>query len=183
MSVVPINTIRCEIPDRGRVEWSIDACVALNDERGLVARNYLPSSHSKRHAELEAIIANAKLIPDSNGSNYYNSIDCRVAIVTDEFLFNYYKDAFKEIVLINYADHKTQLTSGIDLFLIVSLWYGFRDSDWKGIGSSLDVRNRLTEVISYAKAKGIKTAFQTIEDPSNFETFISIAQLCDHIFT
>ena len=33
-----------------------------------------------------------KNIPDSNGSRYFKKIDKNIAIITDEFMYDYYKD-------------------------------------------------------------------------------------------
>lgn len=120
------------------------------------------------------------LIPDSNGSNYYKKADINIGIITDEFMYNYYKDA----VNLFYITPKNfrEIIDGIriDIVMFVSCWKGMGDdAAWWG----MENRQKAIEVFSYAKEKGIRTVFQSIEDPSNYSVFIEIAKAADYIFT
>lgn len=125
-----------------------------------------------------------KNIPDSNGSRYYKKIDLKIAIITDEFMYNYYKDAVN-LVYINYFDYKNIMENNdVDIFMFVSCWNGVEDNDWRGGIPLAPLKiDRIYEVIDWYKAKGIPTVFQSIEDPSNYVSFKNIAKKCDYIFT
>lgn len=121
-----------------------------------------------------------KNIPVSNGSNYYNKIRVKIGIITDEYMFNYYKDAV-ELIYIPYLEYK-EIVDKVDIVLFVSCWHGMNNNDWKGMTSEAG-RNRAIEVLEYAKKKNKKVIFQTIEDPSNYEVFLPIAKHANYIFT
>lgn len=122
-------------------------------------------------------------IKDSNGSRYYKKKNLNVAIVTDEFMFNFYKDAANFFYLSN-TNYKEVLEKvKIDLFMFVTGWQGMNNKDWYGIASSEDKKLELINVIDYVKSLGIPTIFQSIEDPSNYQYFVDFAKRCDYIFT
>lgn len=121
-----------------------------------------------------------KKIPDSNGSNYYNKLKVKIGIITDEYMFNYYRDAV-ELVYIPYSSYKEAIEQ-VDFVLFVSCWHGMYNNDWRGMTSEAG-RNRVIEVLEYARNENKKIIFQTIEDPSNYDTFLPIAKHADYIFT
>lgn len=121
-----------------------------------------------------------KNIPVSNGSNYYNKIQLKIGIITDEYMFNYYKDAV-ELMYIPYSNYK-EIVSQVDMVLFVSCWHGMNNNDWRGMTSEIG-RNKVIEVLEYAKKQNKKVIFQTIEDPSNYEVFLPIAKHANYIFT
>ncbi len=121
-----------------------------------------------------------KNIPNSNGSNYYNKIGIKIGIITDEYMFNYYKDA-TQLIYISYLNYK-EIINQADIVLFVSCWHGMNNNDWKGMTSEAG-RNRVIEVLEYAKKQNKKVIFQTIEDPSNYEVFLPIAKHANYIFT
>lgn len=125
-----------------------------------------------------------KDIPTSNGSRYFEKIDKNIAIITDEFMYNYYKDSVN-LIYVNYFKYKEIIeNNNIDMFMFVTCWSGIEDNDWRG-GKANGVlkEERVYEVIELCKLKGIPTIFQSIEDPSNYDVFINIAKKCDYIFT
>lgn len=119
-------------------------------------------------------------ISSSNGSNYYKKSEITVGIITDEYMYNYYKDAIN-LKYITYQGYK-DIIDNVDLVLFVSCWKGMNNNDWKGMTQG-QIQNRVIEIFEYAKSKNIKTIFQTIEDPSNFNIFVPIAKHADYIFT
>jgi cyclopropane fatty-acyl-phospholipid synthase-like methyltransferase/glycosyltransferase involved in cell wall biosynthesis len=121
-----------------------------------------------------------KDVPDSNGSNYYDKIQLKVGIITDEYMFNYYKDAI-ELSYISYTNYK-ETVNQVDLVLFVSCWHGMNNNDWRGMTSESG-KKKVIEVLEYAKKQNKMTIFQTIEDPSNYEVFLPIAKCADYIFT
>ncbi len=126
---------------------------------------------------LQKIVNN---IPDSNGSNYYNKINIKIGIITDEYMFNYYKDSV-DLVYISYDNYK-EIVDCVDVVLFVSCWRGIKNNDWRGMSTEIG-RKKVIDVFKYAHSLNKKTIFQTIEDPSNFELFLPIAKCADYIFT
>lgn len=126
----------------------------------------------------------ASEIPNSNGSAFFSKIPLTVAIVTDEFMFNYYNGVFKDLIYINPANYQEVLaTKKIDLFMYVSCWSGMFNDDWRGIKYREKPKQAFNTILEYCKDNGIKTVFQTIEDPSNYENFLPIAKKFDYVFT
>lgn len=121
-----------------------------------------------------------KDMPNSNGSNYYNKTQIKVGIITDEYMFNYYRDAV-QLVYIPYASYK-ETVNQVDIVLFVSCWHGMYNNDWRGMTSEIG-KNKVIEVLEYTKEQNKKVIFQTIEDPSNYEVFLPIAKHADYIFT
>ena len=126
---------------------------------------------------IDELIAN---IPESNGSNYYQKIDLKIGIITDEYMYNYYKDAVN-LVYIDGNNYKNDIDSA-DILLFVSCWHGMNNDDWRGMTSSEGIKHVIS-AFKYAKKSNKKTIFQTIEDPSNYELYLPIAKCADYIFT
>lgn len=126
---------------------------------------------------IDDLVAN---ISDSNGSNYYKKADINVGIITDEYMYNYYKDAVNLVYLTPDGYKETFDNNRIDMVLFVTCWHGMGNTnDWRGVGN----RKSAIDIFSYAKEKGIRTVFQSIEDPSNYDVFIDIAKEAEYIFT
>lgn len=118
-------------------------------------------------------------IGDSNGSAYYDKAEIRVGIITDEFMYNYYKDAI-DLVIISHDTYKETIDNeDLDMVMYVSCWRGMCDNDWYGDNLHGDV----PKAVKYANEKGITTIFQSIEDPTNYDRYLPIAKECDYIFT
>jgi len=118
-------------------------------------------------------------IKDSNGSSYYKKSDINIGIITDIYMHNYYKDAVNLIYLTLDNYKKIIDNNKLNIILFISCWKGLDNNDWHG----QEKRNKVVEIFNYAKEKEIKSIFQTIEDPSNYEVFIDIAKCSDYIFT
>lgn len=133
-------------------------------------------NNSKFIENFESITAN---IGASDGSAYYSKALLKVGIITDEFMYNYYKDA-AGFIIINH-DHYKEIIDNVepDIVMYVSCWRGMCNNDWYGDILHGDV----PDVIKYANNKEITTIFQTIEDPTNYDRYLPIANECDYIFT
>lgn len=124
-----------------------------------------------------------KDIPSSNGSRYYEKIDKNIAIVTDDYMFNFYKGAVN-LLYINYSNYKEVFENNtIDALLFVTCWKGMKIKDWRGITTNPNRKAQFYEIIEFCKSKKIVTIFQSIEDPSNYDKYVDIASKCDYIFT
>src|SRR5690606_7062273 len=44
-------------------------------------------------------------------------------------------------------------------------------------------RDEVLEIIKYYRSKGIKIAFYSKEDPTNYDRYVGLAKECDYIFT
>lgn len=119
-------------------------------------------------------------ISESKSSNYYDKIDLKIGIITDEYMYNYYKDAV-DLLYIPYNSYKEAIDK-VDILLFVSCWHGMDNNDWRGMTSEIGP-NKVIEAFNYAKSQNKKVIFQTIEDPSNYETYLPIAKEADYIFT
>ncbi len=129
------------------------------------------------YEELDSYISQ---IQDSNGSAYYPQANLTIGIITDEYMYNYYKDAARLIAIRpdNYAAVIDEEKPAMILF--ISCWQGMHNGEWRG---EVIQQTVVPQIFSYAKERGIKTVFQTIEDPPNYERFLPIAQAADVIFT
>ncbi|WP_217953163.1 glycosyltransferase family 2 protein [Adlercreutzia caecimuris] len=119
-------------------------------------------------------------ISDSNGSSYYEKAPFSAGIITDEYMYNYYKDAL-DFHYLNKDNYKEEIEEGDFRFvLFVSCWRGLGDGqDYNSPGK----RKVIEEIFRFAKQKGIKTIFQSIEDPTSYDMFLDIAKEADYIFT
>src|SRR5699024_1965141 len=111
-------------------------------------------------------------------------IDASIAIVTDEYMFNFYKDVFREVHYVS-PDNYIEVfdRESIDAFIYITCWKGVNGEEWKGLTFRDKPREALESILSIARDRAIPTVFQTIEDPSNFEYFLPVARQFDYIFT
>ncbi|WP_226618613.1 glycosyltransferase [Cytobacillus firmus] len=121
-------------------------------------------------------------IPDSNGIRYYNRIETNIGIISDEFLYNSYKD-IANFFYIERENYK-QFSGELDVLLIVSTWKGL-NLEWKGLGNPNIKKHRqdLYKIIDFYRKQGTKIVFYSKEDPVNYHIFVDIAKQCDFIFT
>jgi glycosyltransferase involved in cell wall biosynthesis len=122
-------------------------------------------------------------LPLTSGGTYYPKHDLHVAIVTDEFMFNYYRDAFSKVTYISSANFEQVLNDqAVDLLLFVSCWHGL-DNLWTGVTFTPELQELLMKITDSCRKRNIPSVFQSIEDPSNYHKFIAIAKLFDNVFT
>ena len=130
---------------------------------------------------LERIKSEIALIPESNGSQYFNKMTSKIGLIADEFLFNSFKDVGEFVYISKDAtwDHYKDLK----VVIIASTWKGIKN-DWRGMANpNSNVRKHLIKLINDFKQNDIKVVFYSKEDPTNYEKFVGIAQHCDYIFT
>lgn len=126
----------------------------------------------------------AKTIPDSNGSEYFkNKIPYHVAIITDEYMLNFYKDAFEQVTYVRPDSVDDVIGSGFDILLYVTCWKGLANEEWRGVKFRERPRSALDKLLEYCSAARKPTIFQTIEDPSNYDYFLPVAEKFDYVFT
>jgi SAM-dependent methyltransferase len=148
-----------------------------------IVKTFLKFFYSIKAKKVKQKLENlAQQIPDSNGSSLFKKLDVNVAIITDEFMFDYYKDALN-LKYTNQKNYKDVLNKDIDFLLFISCWRGMNNDDWRYLAYKEEKKEELFKIFDYAKSKNIKIVFQTIEDPSNYDFFLPIAKKSDYIFT
>ncbi|MCH7296614.1 glycosyltransferase [Acinetobacter higginsii] len=153
----------------------------FNANDWVIENDFELSSNTFSLKDLEKL---ASEIPDSNGSAYYSKIPLNVAIVTDEFMFNYYNGVFENLIYINPLNYKSILEKeNIDVFMYVTCWSGMEGEDWRGIKYREKPKQAFDEILAFCNKNKIPTIFQSIEDPSNYESFLPLAVRFDNIFT
>lgn len=126
----------------------------------------------------------ARSIPSSNGCRYHKKIPLKVGIITDIYMFNFYKDVFDEIHYLSPTNYEKVLSStSLDVVIYVTCWKGLADEEWRGVKFREQPARALDAIIKVARESGAKLVFQSIEDPSNFEYFLPVAKKFDYIFT
>lgn len=128
----------------------------------------------------DKLIKLAEMIPDSNGSKYFQQSNLRMGIIADEFQLETYGDV-AEVIYLSPKNYRAD----IDILFVVSTWHGLND-DWTGLGrvkESGGVKDALFNIINYHRRKGVKIVFYSKEDPGNYNVFLYIAKECDFIFT
>ncbi|WP_395166945.1 glycosyltransferase [Francisella salimarina] len=126
----------------------------------------------------------ANSIPNSNGSYYYEKIGFNIAIISDIYMYNFYKDAFKNVYYLSPDNYKDVLDSNhIDAVIYVTGWKGINNEEWRGVKFREKPMKALDDILRIGRERSCKLIFQTIEDPSNFEYFLPVAKKFDYIFT
>ena len=121
-------------------------------------------------------------IPTSNAGRFYRKHEHKLALITDDFMFNTFKDVATNVAVLHPDRWQNEILNS-DLLLIISGWKGM-DNEWWGYGTEgSDSRKIIYEIINHCKNQGIPTAFYSIEDPPHYKGFIGIAKQCDYVFT
>lgn len=129
------------------------------------------------------ILLEAESIPDSNGTEYFSKHSFRVGVIGDVYMYNFYKDVFNEVHYLSPSNYSEILAKGIDIFIYTTCWKGINNEEWRGVKFRDTPKNALEKILTHAKENNIKTVFQTIEDPSNFDYFLPIAEKFDYVLT
>ncbi|MHA6964316.1 glycosyltransferase [Zobellella denitrificans] len=141
------------------------------------------SEGSKYIESFRQILAEAEAIPDSNGSEYFTKHDYRVGVIGDVYMYNFYKDTFTTVHYLSPTNYHEILTQGLDIVIYTTCWKGINNEEWRGVKFRETPQKALDAILSYAKDNNIKTVFQTIEDPSNFDYFLEVAEKFEYILT
>lgn len=169
---------REQLLNEREMELNSQRAGAIIDEKMQVAIN------ASNQLSLSMITELSKSISTSNGSKLCEPHPYKVGIITDTYMFNYYKDAFETVVALS-PDHFEQQFEehGFDIIIYVSCWKGTVDNEWQGIHYREKPKAALDGIVKLARDRGAKLLFQSIEDPSNFEHFLPIAKQFDYVLT
>ena len=144
-----------------------------------------PSAVTARESVLHALLAEvAATIPRSYGSHHFSPIPAKIGIVTDLYMYNFYKDVFEEVHYLSPTNYRDVLASHeLDAVIYVTCWRGLHSNDWRHNAKTASLLAALGEIAELSHAQGIPFVFQSIEDPVNYEHFLPVARLADHVFT
>lgn len=145
----------------------------------------LPLVSSTRERFINSmLVQSANELPTSNGSRHYSKIPLTVGIITDEYMFNFYRDAFEHTVYLSPSNYRQEITNRkFDAVLFVTCWRGINDDEWRGMLFRDKPKSALDAIIDHCKTNEIPLIFQSIEDPSNFDHFLELAKRFDYVFT
>ena len=125
---------------------------------------------------------------DCRGGSFYEKSPMVIGLIADEFNVRYLSDAF-EIVLLNPDNYREALESRrVDFVLYMTSWRGAGHVGGVRIAEAAPFygpagRFLAKMVLEFARRCGIPTAFQSIEDPPSYKTFLDVARSADFIFT
>lgn len=115
----------------------------------------------------------------SNGSRLFEKIDLNIGIISDEFLYN----SFKDVANFEYISRENPEIKDYDFVIFATSWRGI-DNSWEGSAHpNNEKRAEMIDIIEKFNEKGIPTVFYSKEDPVNFHLFKSLALHCKYIFT
>lgn len=181
--ITPIGATRIHIDI---VAFGVKSGMTLSGDYTLLAakdRIKTCVSESKYLDAFERLLEEAHAIPDSSGSEYFIKHDFRVGVIGDVYMYNFYKDVFTTVYYLSPDNYQNILKKGLDIVIYTTCWKGIDNEEWRGIKFREKPKKALNEIIKYAQQHKIKTVFQTIEDPSNFEYFLPVAEKFDYILT
>lgn len=139
-------------------------------------------AHEKRTREL--LEAMALSLPESDGSRHFEKIPLSIGIISDVYMYNFYKDALNEVHYLSPSNYKSVLEeNNLDAIVYITCWKGRNDEEWKGVKFRETPREALGEILRWARESKLTTIFQSIEDPSNYDYFLPIAREFDAVFT
>ncbi len=132
----------------------------------------------------DVLVQLAGTLPRSNGTRHFTRRPQRVAIVSDIYMFNQYKDVFEKVTPLDPSDFREQLAAEeYDLFLYITGWQGVAAGEWRGQTYRPQLLGALDEIIEHFRERGLPTVFQSIEDPSNYDRFLPLARRFDVVLT
>lgn len=143
----------------------------------------IPTERPKYLQAFNQIIQEAESIPDSNGSEYFLKHDFKVGVIGDVYMFNYYKDVFSSVYYLSPDNYRDILNKDLDIIIYTTCWKGINNEEWRGVKFRSKPKDALESILQFAKSNNIKTVFQTIEDPSNFDYFLPIAEKFQYVLT
>src|SRR5699024_3861082 len=115
----------------------------------------------------------------SNGSRFYNKVNLHVGIISDEFLFN----SFKDVANLEYISWNNPQIKNYDFVIFATTWKGI-DGSWEGAGHpNNEKRREMERLVERFNDKNVPTVFYSKEDPVNYHLFKSLAKNCKYIFT
>ena len=131
---------------------------------------------------MQKLLVEAEELPKATAQNWNTKREAKIGIIADRFLYESLEVAadFIPITPENFREAIPQT----DVLLVVSAWRGLNE-EWVNLPRRTSGKRELLEktIIPFAKDQGIPVVFYSKEDPPNYESFVSMARLADHVFT
>lgn len=178
--------VRCELTIKA---WNNSAF----EVRNRVTLKPAASNTTAKPAALKAASQQAAEV-NQRKSRQVKANELNVALITDEFTYNSFKDEFNAIVLEPDTWRAQFEAQQPDIFFCESAWSGVdsKRRPWKGkiyasVNFARENRTILLEILAYCRQKGIPTLFWNKEDPTHYpdrkHDFVKTAALFDYVFT
>lgn len=140
---------------------------------------YLKVKDLKRDTALNKFSEAVENVNKSNGSRYFKKLDLNIGIISDEFLYN----SFKDVAHFEYISRDNPLIKKYDFVIFATSWRGI-DNSWEGSAHPNNKkRAEMIEIVKTFNRMDVPTIFYSKEDPVNFHLFKSLASHCKYIFT
>lgn len=153
--------------------------------------NPLPATSGAEYAEMlasgalpdqaDAIDELIADLPDHLGSRLLRPHPVRIGIIADQFLYSSLEGLADLVPLTpgNWRDH----VDDVDLFMITSAWRGL-NQEWFGLSRGSWVRRLvMDEMVPVFRDAGVPIVYYSKEDPPNFDVFLPLATVADHVYT
>ena len=141
---------------------------------------YMKVEELKRHEALNEFKEIIDEIPSSNGSRFYKKLKYKIGIISDQFLY----ESFKDVADVEYINrHERDNIKDYDFVIFATTWKGI-DQSWMGAATpNGPIRRQMVLLAEEYNKRGIPTVFYSKEDPVNYNLFKSLAKHCKHIYT
>ncbi|WP_020006185.1 glycosyltransferase [Salinicoccus albus] len=141
---------------------------------------YMKVEELNRHKALDKFREIVDEIPSSNGSRFYRKLNYKIGIISDQFLYESFKDA-ADVEYIN--RHERDHIKDYDFVIFATTWRGI-DQSWMGAATpNGPIRRQMIMLAEEYNKRGIPTVFYSKEDPVNYNLFKSLAKHCKYIYT
>lgn len=154
-----------------------------NENRDGQQRTPISTGRERSHTLHRLLAQLAEAYPTSDGCRYYARLPIRVAVITDIYMLNFYKDCFEECTYVKPDTVDDVIKRGFDVLLYISCWSGVSNDEWRGVKFRERPAAALEKLLQHCKKNDVVSIFQSIEDPSNFEYFLPVARNFDVVFT
>ncbi|MFC3900393.1 glycosyltransferase [Aliicoccus persicus] len=141
---------------------------------------YLKIEELKRHEALSKFREIVEELPNSNGSRIFKKLKYKIGIVSDEFLY----ESFKDVADVEYITRsEREEIKEYDFVILATTWRGI-DNSWMGAATANGpIRRQMIMMAEEYNRRGIPTVFYSKEDPVNYNLFKSLARHCKYIYT
>ncbi len=141
---------------------------------------YMKVEELKRHEALNEFKEIIDEIPSSNGSRFYKKLKYKIGIISDQFLY----ESFKDVADVEYINrHERDNIKDYDFVIFATTWKGI-DQSWMGAATpNGPIRRQMILLAEEYNKRGIPTVFYSKEDPVNYNLFKSLAKHCKYIYT
>lgn len=132
---------------------------------------------------VEEALATARSLPRPEAGVSRPKLDLRIGIVCDRFLYDTFTGlaGLTPITPANWEEH----LGSVDLLLVAATWRGHDGAAWDVTAPEAPRNRRLLtgRIIPTYREQGVPTVFYGKEDPPDYQEFLDVARVCEHILT